>query len=149
MRKKRVYLDNCCFNRPYDDQNFLSIFLETQAKMSIQELVRLKSLVLIWSTVLDYENSRNPDEIIRDEIGSWRDMASVIIHQSEFIIKRAYELNSHGISKKDALHIASAIEGQSDYFITTDYGILRKSKYITEIKTVNPVDFIRILEEEE
>jgi len=45
----RVYLDNCCFNRPYDDQGFLSIYLETQAKLSIQDLISKNSkLFLIW-----------------------------------------------------------------------------------------------------
>ena len=29
----KIYLDNCCYNRPYDDQSYLSISLETQAKM--------------------------------------------------------------------------------------------------------------------
>lgn len=67
MNKIKIYLDNCCFNRPYDDQNLLSIFLETQAKLSIQEYVRTEKLSLIWSAILDYENSRNPDEVIRDE----------------------------------------------------------------------------------
>ena len=27
--KMRIYLDNCCFNRPYDDQSQLRILLET------------------------------------------------------------------------------------------------------------------------
>lgn len=29
----RVYLDNCCYNRPYDDQTQLRISLESQAKL--------------------------------------------------------------------------------------------------------------------
>lgn len=32
----RVYLDNCCYNRPYDDQSQLKISMETQAKLNIQ-----------------------------------------------------------------------------------------------------------------
>lgn len=27
----RIYLDNCCYNRPYDDQSYLNVSLETQA----------------------------------------------------------------------------------------------------------------------
>ena len=26
-----IYLDNCCYNRPYDDQSYMRINLETQA----------------------------------------------------------------------------------------------------------------------
>ena len=28
----RLYLDNCCFNRPFDDQSTLTIRLETEAE---------------------------------------------------------------------------------------------------------------------
>ncbi len=68
MSKITVYLDNCCFNRPYDDQGHLSIYLETQAKLAIQELVKDKEIVLVWSFILDYENQANPDKIIKNEI---------------------------------------------------------------------------------
>ena len=36
----RVYLDNCCFNRPYDDQSQLKINMEAQAKLEIQQQIR-------------------------------------------------------------------------------------------------------------
>ncbi len=39
----KIYLDNCCFNRPYDNQSFLSISIEAQAKLQIQSLIKEKS----------------------------------------------------------------------------------------------------------
>ena len=45
----RVYLDNCCYNRPFDNQNFLRISLETQAKLYIQKLIRDKKVELATS----------------------------------------------------------------------------------------------------
>ena len=75
MERVLVYLDNCCFNRPYDDQSYLSVNLETEAKLAIQELINDNKLNLAWSFILDFENNANPDEIIRDEIflsASWR-----------------------------------------------------------------------------
>ena len=56
----KVYLDNCCFNRPFDDQSSLVIRLETEAKLYVQELIRQGEYRLCWSFVLDYENSANP-----------------------------------------------------------------------------------------
>lgn len=79
MSKIIVYLDNCCFNRPYDDQNHLSIYLETQAKLAIQELIKDDEISLIWSFMLDYENQQNPDQIIRNEIFSWRKNTTAIV----------------------------------------------------------------------
>ncbi len=44
----RIYLDNCCFNRPYDDQSQLRISLETQAKLYVQNLIKEKN----WNWLL-------------------------------------------------------------------------------------------------
>ncbi|MDR2716284.1 MAG: hypothetical protein LBB46_06020 [Coriobacteriaceae bacterium] len=35
----RIYLDNCCFNRPFDDQKQIKVKLETEAKLSIQRQI--------------------------------------------------------------------------------------------------------------
>ena len=49
-----------------------------------------------------------------------------------------------GIKEMDALHIATAIIGKADYFITTDIRVL---KYQTnEITIINPLNFIQIVE---
>lgn len=37
----RIYLDNCCFNRPYDDQSQFKIRIESEAKLAIQEKVKM------------------------------------------------------------------------------------------------------------
>ena len=36
----RLYLDNCCFNRPYDSQSSIKVNLETRAKLHIQEEIK-------------------------------------------------------------------------------------------------------------
>ena len=59
MRKAKIYLDNCCYNRPYDDQTQPKVILETLAKLYIQELVLDQKLELVWSYILKFENSRN------------------------------------------------------------------------------------------
>ena len=52
----RVYLDNCCYNRPYDDQSQLTISLETQAKLQIQKMIKNDELELVSSYMLRKEN---------------------------------------------------------------------------------------------
>ena len=47
----------------------------------------------------------------------------------------------------DCLHVACAIYSKCDYFITTDKGILKKSKKIKEIIIIDPINFIRELED--
>ena len=36
----RIYLDMCCYNRPYDDQAQTRIALESQAKLHIQSMIK-------------------------------------------------------------------------------------------------------------
>lgn len=67
----RLYLDNCCFNRPFDDQSTLTIRLETEAKLHIQAAIRTGQYSLGWSYVLDYENAANPLAEHRSEIQKW------------------------------------------------------------------------------
>lgn len=64
----RIYLDMCCYNRPYDDQSQLKVALETQSKLHIQHLIKDKKLELITSYMLRYECSNNPFEMRRNTI---------------------------------------------------------------------------------
>jgi len=50
-----------------------------------------------------------------------------------------------GIRANDALHIACAIDSQCEYFITTDASLTNKE--IAGIKIINPIDFVRNMEE--
>jgi len=58
----RSYLDNCCFNRPFDDQSQIRIRLESEAKLKIQDDIIKGSVNFVWSYILDAENTANPFE---------------------------------------------------------------------------------------
>jgi hypothetical protein len=47
-------------NRSYDDQSFISIKIETEAKIAIQEKIKNNEAGLCWSYILDIENDNNP-----------------------------------------------------------------------------------------
>ena len=135
----KIYLDNCCFNRPFDDQTQLKIHLESQAKLFIQHKIICKEYKLVWSFILEYENNQNPYEIRKNTIIKWKSLASEIIMQNEEIIKFAERLNAMGIKSKDALHAACAVFSDCDYFITTDRKLLNLK--IKEIEISSPIDF--------
>ena len=64
----KIYLDNCCLNRPFDNQLDIKIRLETEAKLYIQYLIKKKKLQIVWSYILDFENSKNPFEERKQQI---------------------------------------------------------------------------------
>lgn len=48
----RLYLDNCCYNRPYDEQSATTVFIEAQAKLRVQDMIRLGEAELVSSFIL-------------------------------------------------------------------------------------------------
>lgn len=138
----RVYLDNCCFNRPFDDQESQTIFLESEAKLMIQDLIREKKLELVWSFILEYENDANPDDEVMEKISKWKDLAVHIQLGSPEITQNSKIFREQGIAEKDSLHLACAVESKSDFFITTDKGIIKKREKIIGIEILNPTEFI-------
>ncbi|MGE0082780.1 MAG: hypothetical protein AB7S75_00015 [Desulfococcaceae bacterium] len=138
----RVYLDNCCFNRPFDDQSLLSIRLETEAKMGIQEKIKSGHFSLGWSYILDFENNANPFPEKRVEIQKWKQLADSFTNETEDILLKMNELKTIGLKPLDALHVACAVSLQCQYFLTVDKGILKKTAECSEIKITNPVNFI-------
>lgn len=136
-----IYLDNCCFNRPFDDQSQMRVRLETEAKLAIQAEVRDGAVRLGWSNILDFENDSSPSEERKENIKIWRNFASVDTTESPEILNVAVDLVSQGFRKMDSLHLASAMALQCDIFLTTDDGILKKRSKVDKIKILNPVEY--------
>ena len=142
--KKRIYLDNCCFNRPYDDQTQLRIWLETQAKIHVQTLVYEHKIELVWSFMLKFENSRNIFESKKEAIAQWEHISSSFVEKSEDIRNMSKEIMTTGIKAADAAHVACAIAGKCDYFITVDKRLLKYQD--KRVVICNPIEFINIFE---
>ena len=139
--KYKIYLDNCCYNRPYDDQSQLIVKLETEAKLQIQKAALNGELALIWSFILHYENNDNPYDDRKIQIAKWEEVAKVKVAYADPILEKSKSLMQMGIRQKDALHIACAIEADADYFITTDKKLINKP--VREVEIINPLDFLR------
>lgn len=138
----KVYLDICCFNRPYDDQSQNSIHLETEAKLMVQEKIKVGKINLCWSYILDFENNANPFIEKQIEIQKWKKIATSFVDESSQIISTMENLTFIGLKPLDALHLSCAISLECQYFLTVDKGILNKSNKIKNIIVLNPVNFI-------
>ena len=140
-----IYLDNCCFNRPFDDQKQIRIRIETEAKLLIQGEILTGKLLLAWSYILDYENAANPFTERKETIALWKKRVVCDTGETRILLNIAGELNNSGVKAKDSLHVASSIIMKCEYFITTDLSLIKKMANFTEIKVISPVDFINSL----
>ena len=142
----RIYLDMCCFNRPYDDQLQPRIRIETEAKVLIQINIKNGLSDLIWSSILDYECEQNPFIEHKIAILNWRTIASTIIMVDKCILVRAIDLMTCGIREYDALHVASAIAGRAELFVTTDDRLLKRLRNIDGVVGMLPQDALAYME---
>lgn len=142
----RIYLDQCAYNRPFDDQSNIKNQLETSAKLYIQDQIRQGKYDLVWSYMSDLENNNNPNIENKKSIQLWENIAETKCKSSENILSLGKKILVKGIHANDALHIACAIESRCEYFITTDTGLTNKK--IEKIQIINPIDFVRKMEEQ-
>ena len=138
----RVYLDNCCYNRPFDEQAQLRVVLETLAKLNIQQQMRDGVLEYVWSSVLDFEISKSRFLDRSLQIMPWAKGAVINVQIDDSIRFRAKEFEANGLKAMDALHVACAEAAECDWFFTTDRGILKKARNLTSMCVANPVEFI-------
>ena len=70
--------------------------------------------------------------------------AKIFIPKSNQVQEKAREFVTLGIKPLDALHLASAIVAQADYFCTCDDRLLRRGKIINTLSTsvVSPSELI-------
>ena len=143
----RIYLDNCCYNRPYDDQSQMRVFLESQAKLHIQDEIREGKYELASSYMLTFENSRNRVEskkaaiqaFIEDNVVAFIDSSQKL--QAEQIAKG---IQATGVKPADSIHAACAIMLKCDYLLTTDDRLLKYKD--PRIIIVDPTEFVRLEE---
>lgn len=138
----RVYLDNCCFNRPFDDQTQTRIRIETEAKLDIQQRIKDHKIELAWSYVLDFENHANPFEEQLEAIARWKIAAVADMSESEAILQQARGIANRGVRAGDALHVACAMAAGCDYFLTTDDLVLKRLRGFSGITVINPAQFL-------
>jgi predicted nucleic acid-binding protein len=141
----KIYLDNCCYGRPFDNQNDTIIFTETQAKLEIQSLIKYKVLELVYSSISIQEITDIPFEEIRNFVLEFiNNNAKYYVSKdnSESTITLTEEIMQTGIKLKDASHTACAITAKCDYLITTDKRLLKYTD--SRIKIVDPINFLEI-----
>jgi len=141
----RVYLDTCCFNRPFDEAQLDRIAIEAEAILRIVARIEAGTWQLIVSDVVLYELRRIPDVVRRSACLA---MAELAIHHERASVattSAAKSLESLGIGRFDAAHLAFAMAARADVFLTVDDRLLRRAKGLVLLSPVtvdNPVAWI-------
>ncbi len=140
----KLYLDTCCYNRPFDNLEQEKINLEANAIENIFRKHINKEIEIYKSMVIDFEISKIKLDNKRRQVEDLYDAMELSqISYTQEIKQRALELKQFNIKDMDALHLACAKSANIDYFITTDRLLINASKRANlKIKAINPIEFI-------
>jgi hypothetical protein len=148
----RVYLDLCALKRPYDQPTQDRVILEGLAVAAIFKAYENLRLELISSTVLELENSKNPQADRRTEVADVLSRIRTTISCGEEILQRGRDLATLGFRPLDSLHIACAEGGSCQYFVTCDdqlQAVASRSEGRLGVKVVGPLPLAALLEEKD
>jgi predicted nucleic acid-binding protein len=140
-----IYLDTCSLQRPLDSKTHPRIHLESEAVLAFLGLCEAGGVQLATSEALSFEISRIPDEVRRGYAHQVMAMAAVHVETSDPVVERARAFQEAGIQPLDALHLASAVQGDADFFCTCDDKLLRRARSVetSRTKVVSPLELIQ------
>ena len=139
----KIYLDNCCFNRPFDDQTQERIHLESEAILMILKRGQIGEYRIVGSDILKLEIERMHDEVKKYRVRELYNVVGENVIYTEAIKKRAQEImEQSNIRSFDSMHIASAETANADVMLTTDDKLEKMaSKLQLKIRVMNPLRF--------
>ena len=150
MKPITVYLDTCCYNRPFDVQVGETVRNETVALLAILDHIRQGSLLLIGSDALRIEISRTPNQNRRLAVQALHGLAVASVGIDPTLQEDAKRLKLGGLRAMDALHFVCALKGRADFFLSCDHQLCNRARGILTSSTatmqvMNPVDFHKLL----
>ena len=138
----RLYLDNCCYHRPFDDLTQKRIEQEADAVNLILSLSKQGIVNIVSSVFVDMEMNRTPNAVKRRKVLEIYRYDEY--HELNTEIKNVARLfQSYGLKPFDSLHLAVAETQQVDCLLTTDDDFIKQSmRFEHHTKVANPYVFI-------
>jgi hypothetical protein len=140
-KKKCIYLDCCCLNRPFDDQTHDKIRIESAIIMAILGQCFYDRLTLVGSDVLEFEIMKIPDLSRKAKVLYLYSMKSEKISLNDTIQNRALEIQKYGLKPFDSLHFASAEYRNTDVLLTVDKDFIKYARQIKRLIVKNPLNW--------
>jgi predicted nucleic acid-binding protein len=134
-----IYMDACCWNRPFDLLSHDEIYLEAVSIWKILSICK-EEWEVVSSDMIDLELSKITRKTKLQRIMQIYRITKRHLTLTPQIERRAQELNHYGVSLYDSLHLAMAEINQCDVFLTTDNDLLKAARNMTlAIEALNPV----------
>ena len=130
QQNKKIYLDTCCFNRPFDVQTQNRVRREAEAVEIILEYFDIGYWQWLASSVNADEIDRITEPLKHTQVKTLLSLAHQLVWVGEVEIARGEQIETFGFERLDALHLACAESGNADIFLTTDDSLLKTAKRV-------------------
>ena len=138
----------CALKRPYDKPSDRTT-LESLAVAHIVSAFEGGRVELASSSVMELENSMNPEAERRDEIADFLGRIRIVARTEPGLLRRGREIEAFGLRPLDALHVASAEGAGCDYFVSCDDQLLASAGRAAgklNVRALDPLSMVKILE---
>jgi predicted nucleic acid-binding protein len=144
----KLYLDCCALQRPFDDRSQLRVATEAEAILKLFEEFETGFIEVASSDVLLFELSKIELSPRRTYCINLLAKSSYFVELTDSIEKLANAYSASGIKTLDALHLASAVEGDADYFCSCDDRFIKKAQLVETslTKVISVLDLVQELE---
>ena len=142
----RIYLDNCCYNRPFDDQTQPRIREETDAISAIITQMITNDDIILSSDILLFEVSKIKANDKRRAILSMIDRASTqtVVWNEQINFRRNGIMCTANIHYMDAAHLACTEFGNANIFLTTDDKLIKACGNLNlKFRVLNPAIYFK------
>ena len=142
----KIYLDTCCYGRPFDEARQSQERVETEAEIIGDVAGLCKALgfpVLGSATLINEINDITDDEKRACVQGLYYCVVSYHIKKTDDITRRAQELKELGLKRGDPYHVAYAEAAEVDFLLTADTKLERAaSKLNLNVAVISPINFL-------
>ena len=141
----KMYLDSCCYNRPYDDRAQEKIHLEGEAIIAIINRCKQYDYEIIGSPVLDLEIDNIGDIEKREKVKYlYNQTITTRVDYSANIFERVKELQKQtNLRNFDIFHLSFAEYSNVDILLTTDTRFEKSSSNVSlKTRVINPLRYL-------
>jgi len=140
----KIYLDNCCYNRPFDDLSQERVHFESEAIYSILMRVEKNQIKLFGSPLVEYEIDKNRDSQKKIKVlGLYQSINEKIPVTVETKLRSKEIMSVSNISAYDSLHVAIAESAGVNILLTTDDKFEKMANKIDlNVRVMNPLKFV-------
>lgn len=134
-----VYLDSCCFSRPFTDMGIARNQRDASNFRIVQALIYTGRVRFACSNFLFKEIGKTEPPALRRQILALIPRPDVLVPQHSRLAPRIREIATFGLDEGDSIHVACAEAAGADFLLTTDDDfaeLARQNAILLKVKAV-------------